>query len=125
MTLAGCCRRGGNTAARVTIDGVPDRPVSELRLGMVAEVRGEIDAALRTGKAESVSAAALVIGPVESANAPAGEITVLGQRVEIQAGTALLGASGVAGLAPGTVVAVYGFYDLLAGHIDATRLDDV
>lgn len=115
--------RYDETGARVTIDGVPDRPVSELRLGMVAEVRGEIDAALRTGKAESVSAAALVIGPVESANAPAGEITVLGQRVEIQAGTALLGASGVAGLAPGTVVAVYGFYDLLAGHIDATRLE--
>lgn len=115
--------RYDETGARVTINGVPDRPVGELQLGMVVEVRGEIDPALRTGKAESITATALVIGPVEAVNVPAAEVTVLGQRIEVLPGTALLGASSVSGLAPGAVVAVYGFYDLLAGHIDATRVE--
>lgn len=115
--------RYDETGARVTINGAPDRPVSELQLGMVVEVRGEVEAALRTGKAESVIATALLAGPVESVNAAEAEIAVLGQRVELVPGVALLGTSGAAGLRAGDVVVVYGYWDLLAGHIDATRVE--
>ncbi len=115
--------RYDETGARVTINGAADRPVGELQLGMVVEVRGEIDAALRTGRADSIVATALLTGPVEAVNAAAGEITVLGQRVELVPGVALLGVSGIAGLRPGDVVVVYGYGDMLAGHIDATRLE--
>jgi len=115
--------RYDETGARVTINGVADRPVNELQLGMVVEVRGEVDSTLRTGKADSIVATALVAAPVESVNVAEGEITVLGQRVEVKPGTVLLGTSGVATLRAGDFVVVYGFWDLLAGHIDATRLE--
>ena len=115
--------RFDDTGARVTINGTSDRPVTELQLGMVVEVRGEIDAATRAGKAESVVASALLAGPVESVDAVTGEITVLGQRVEVKSGTALQGASSVASLRIGDSALVYGFWDFFAGHVDATRLE--
>lgn len=115
--------RYDETGARVTINGAPDRPVSELQLGMVVEVRGEVDGTLRAGKAESIVASALLAGPVESVNVAGGEVTVLGQRVELVPGVALLGTSGAASLRAGDFVVVYGYWDMLAGHVDATRLE--
>jgi hypothetical protein len=115
--------RYDETGARVTINGAPDRPVSELQLGMVVEVRGEVDGTLRAGKAESIVASALLAGPVESVNAAGGEVTILGQPVELVPGVALLGTSGAASLRAGDFVVVYGYWDMLAGHVDATRLE--
>jgi hypothetical protein len=115
--------RYDDTGARVTINGAADRPVTELQLGMVVEVRGEVDAAARTGRAESVVATALLAGPLEAVDPVSAEVTVLGQRVEVKPGTSLQGASSVAGLRVGDAVVVYGFWDFFAGHVDATRLE--
>ncbi len=115
--------RFDESGAEVTINGVANQPVSALALGMVVEVRGEIDVVARTGKAVAVAATSLLSGPVAAVDAAAGEIVVLGQRVEVFADTALQGASSLAGMRTGDPVIVYGFWDYFAGHIDATRLE--
>lgn len=115
--------RFDETGARVTIDGVPDRPVSELRLGMMVEVGGRVDTAARTGTAETIVATPLVSGPAQAVDAARGEVTVLGQRVEVKAGTVLQGASSLGTLRAGDSVVAYGFWDYFAGHVDATRLE--
>ncbi len=115
--------RFDETGARVTIDGVPDRTVAELQLGMVVEVRGEVDAAARTGRAQTVVATPLLSGPAGAIDLASGEVTVLGQRVEVKPGTVLEGASSLASLRAGDSVSVYGFWDYFGGHVDATRLE--
>ena len=115
--------RFDETGAQVTIDGTADRPVSELQLGMMVQVRGEVDEAARIGKAVTVVATPLLAGPAGTVDVTRGEVVVLGQRVEVKAGTALQGVSGLASLQPGDSVVVYGFWDFLAGHVDATRLE--
>ena len=115
--------RFDESGAEVTINGAANRPVSELALGMIVEVRGEIDAIARTGKASTVVATALIAGPVAAVDPVAGEIVVLGQRVEVFPDTALQGSSSLAGIRAGDAVVVYGFWDYFAGHVDATRLE--
>ena len=117
--------RFDESGAEVTINGAANQPVSALVLGMVVEVRGEIDPVARTGKASTVVAASLVSGPVAAVNAAAGEMMVLGQRVEVFADTALQGASSLAGVRTGDLVNVFGFWDYFAGHVDATRIEIV
>lgn len=115
--------RFDETGARVTIDGVPDRPVSELRLGMIVEVSGEVDADARQGRASTIVATPLLVGAVQAVDAARAEITVLGQRVEVKPGTMLEGSSTFASVRTGDRVVVYGFWDYFAGHVDATRLE--
>lgn len=115
--------RFDETGARVTINGVADRAVSELQLGMMVEVVGEVDAATRTGKASSVTATALLSGPAGAVDLARDEIIVLGQRVEVKPGTSLQGASSLASVRTGDAVVVYGFWDYFGGHVDATRLE--
>lgn len=117
--------RFDESGATVTINGAANRPVSDLALGMVVEVRGEVDVATRTGRAATVVATALLSGPIAAVDAAAGEITVLGQRVEVFADTALQGASSLSSVRSGDPVIVYGFWDYFAGHVDATRLEIV
>ncbi len=111
------------TGASVTVNGVPGRPVSDLALGMVVEVRGQVDEAARTGLAESIAASALLQGAVGAVDTAAREMTVLGQRVEVSGHAALQGASSLADLRAGDRVTVYGFWDYFAGHVDATRVE--
>jgi hypothetical protein len=89
--------RFDDTAARVTIDGVPDRPVRDLRLGMVVEVRGDIDPGGTTGRASEIAAGYAVLGPVTDVQAAAGSFTALGQRIRVDAATILDGVSSVSG----------------------------
>jgi hypothetical protein len=115
--------RFDESGALVTINGAANRAVSELQLGMVVEVTGEIDSATQTGKASTIVATALLSGPAGAVDTANGEITVLGQRVEVKSGTVLQGASALSSVNPGEAVVVYGFWDYQAGHIDATRLE--
>ena len=115
--------RFDETGARVTIDGVPDRPVSELGLGMIVEVSGEVDAEARVGRASTIVATPLLAGAAQAVDVGRAEITVLGQRVEVKAGTLLQGTSALASIRAGDRVVAYGFWDYFAGHIDATRLE--
>lgn len=115
--------RFDDTGASVTINDVPDRSVSELRLGMVVEVRGTIDAASLAGRAETIRAVLAVEGPVSAIDAAAGTLVVLEQRVRADASTVLEGFSGLPAIAPGDIVQISGLKDASAGVIAATRIE--
>lgn len=115
--------RFDDSAARVTIDGAADRPLSELKLGMVVEVRGDIDVSARTGRAEEIVARYAVRGPASDIDAAHATLVVLGQRVRTDAATVLDGLKSLAELAPGDLVAVSGLADAAGGALVATRLE--
>ena len=111
-----------DTAAMVTIDGVPNRPVSDLRLGMVVEIRGEIGTN-GAGRADSVNAAVAAQGPVTSVDGAAGVVQLLGQRVLADGRTVFDGLASLGALAPGDVIAVSGLRDAATGTLVATRIE--
>lgn len=97
----------------------------DMRLGMMVEIDGrQVDAAKGTGTALRIRMGGKVLGPVDSVDAPAGTLVVLGQPVDTTAQTVFGDgvASGLASLAVGTVVAVHGIFDASTGHTIATRL---
>ena len=113
--------RFDDTAARVSIDGVADRPVTELRLGMVTEVRGEIDPGGKTGRAQEIMSGFALRGPVTVVTSTS--IEVLGQQVRVGGETVLDGISTLGDLVPGDLVAVSGLHDATAPAIVATRIE--
>lgn len=115
--------RFDESGARVTVNGVPDRPVTDLQLGMVVRVRGDVDTAARVGKADAIEATAVLSGAATGIDVAKGEATVLSQRVEVKPGTVLQGASSLADVRNGASLVVYGFWDYSAGHVDATRVE--
>lgn len=112
-----------DTLAQVTINGVADRPVGELKLGMVVEVSGTIDPARGTGKAESITASRVALGPLSAIDLAAGGFTVLGQRVMANAGTVYEGAAGLPDLLAGDLVEVSSLDDMASGVQVATRIE--
>jgi hypothetical protein len=72
--------------ASVVIDGTP-AAASELRLGMVVEVRGTVDARTATGVAASVEFDDDLQGPVEAVDESQSTIVVLGQLVFVTEAT--------------------------------------
>ena len=113
--------RFDDTAARVSIDGVANRPVTDLRLGMVTEVRGEIDPGGTTGRAQEIMSGFALRGPVTALTATG--IEVLGQQVRVGTETVLDGFSAPGDLVPGDLVAVSGLHDATALAIVATRIE--
>lgn len=111
-----------DTGARVTIDGVPDRAVSELKLGMVVDVRGVIRSD-GTGKADEISATLSAQGPVASVDASTATLRLLGQRVRADSHTVLDGFASIDAIAPGDVIAVSGLKDVATGEFAATRIE--
>lgn len=79
----------------------------------------------REARAESIKVIEQVVGPVQSVDAAAGRLTVLGQRVSVTPDTAFDAAlaGGLGRLATGTVLAVHGQVDRSTGRIVATRLE--
>lgn len=108
-------------------DGSRNR--SELKLGMVVDVRGSsIDGSSGTpsSTASSVSLRSELVGPVDATPAPgATSLQVFGQTVDVTTTTvfddSLLG--GLAALVAGNVVEVYGLLDSLTGRYTATRIE--
>lgn len=111
-----------------------NRPLAAtaLALGVTAQVEGSAISTVSTtggprlvAKAESIRLIEQVVGPAQAVDAAAGSLTVLGQRVVITPDTvfdtALTG--GLARLATGAVMAVYGQLDRSSGRIVATRLE--
>ena len=70
--------------AAIKIDDNPNRPESELKVGMVVKVRGTTDDATRTGSATEIEARDLLEGTISNVDAPNNTITVMGQAVRIE-----------------------------------------
>ncbi len=115
--------RFDESGATVTINGVENRPVSELGLGMTVVVRGELAEGAAVATAKSVVATAVTVGGLQSVDLASGTLAVSGQTVRVGPGTALQGASSLAGLKAGDALTVYGLRNPLTAAIDATRLE--
>jgi hypothetical protein len=94
---------------------------------VVAVDSGEITsiASGRVATASRVRIGSELVGPVDSVDAPAGTLVVIGQRVRVDATTVFdtgLG-GGLASLVAGSVVEVYGFQDAASGGVLATRVE--
>ena len=121
--------RYDDAAAQVVGDGGAALARSDLRLGMVVDVSGsDVSTATdgrRSATATSIGVRSEIEGPVSAINAAAGTLTVLGQLVQITPTTVfdhdLRG--GLAAVAVGMVVEVYGFLQP-SGQYLATRIDD-
>jgi len=76
--------------ASITINGVPNRPESDLRIGMVLSVHGSIDGSGKTGNATTVDYHADALGMVDVAPVQGdtgGSFGVLGQTIATDART--------------------------------------
>jgi hypothetical protein len=106
--------------ATITIDGAPATE-ADLRLGMVVEVRGVIDAGAGTGSASSVVFDDELQGPVEQVDVAGSLIVVLGQVVLVD-GSTVFDDTSLATLVPGDIVEVSGFRDG-DGNVVASRIE--
>src|SRR5450631_2059517 len=98
--------------ASITINGVPNRPESDLRIGMVLSVHGSIDGSGKTGNATTVDYHADALGMVDVAPVQGdtgGSFGVLGQTIATDARTVFAGVIGLADLRVGDYVEVSGF----------------
>ncbi len=93
-----------------------------LGLGMVVEIRGSVDDDGLAGTAQSISYYSELKGPVTAVDAGAGTITVFGEVVSVTATTVFEDVAGLAGIAVGNVVEVYGLPGA-SGTLVATRIE--
>lgn len=93
-----------------------------LALGMVVEIHGSVDDDGLTGTADEISYHSELKGPVTAVDAAAGTVTVFGQLVTVSSATVFDDVAGLAGMAVGNVVEVYGF-PAADGSIAATRIE--
>ena len=109
------------TNAAISVNGVPNRSQSDLKLGMVLTVNGSLDGSGKTGNAYTVVYQADAIGAVDRALDGSGTISVLGQAVCADARTVFAGFLSLADLQPGDNVEVSGYRSpsgILAGRIE-------
>jgi len=106
------------------------RSRDDLRLGMTTEIRGSalgIDASgITVSTASSIAFGSDLLGPIAAIDLVATRLVVLGQTVDINAGTVFDAASvsgGLSALALGDLVEVYARFDAATGHYTATRVE--
>lgn len=101
---------------------------SALALGMAVQIEaGDIVTGadgVQRATASRVRTSRALVGPVGAVDAAAGQLTVLGQTVQVNDDTVLDAgfAGGLAGIAAGRVVEVYGELDASAARFVATRI---
>ncbi len=113
-----------NSTAQTTLDDDVNGTDADLKLGMMVDVESDTDANENPSKATSVSARNFVQGPIASINATNNQLTVLGVTVTVTARTVFdgTGVTGLASLAAGDGVEVYGIADG-SGGVKATRIE--
>jgi hypothetical protein len=115
------------TGAAIKIDDNPNRPESELKVGMVVKVRGTSDDATRKGTATEVEARDILEGTIANVDNVNKTITVMGQTVKIEDNVTRLNDDDLqkvftdANFQLNDVVEVHGFADDLGG-VRATRV---
>lgn len=112
-----------DTGAQITINDRLNRPVTEIRLGMVVEVRAVIDDSGTSGKASEIHASAQAEGPVATIDLSGNSFVVLGQTVRVSINTAFEGLVNLGALGVGDIVEVYGLADPATGIVIATRVE--
>jgi len=112
-------------SATITMDDTGTRPDSDLKVGMVVEVKGTIESGTGKGTATEVRYDANLEGPIDtgSIDPVAQSFTVFGQRVVADATTVYEGVSGFSGLAQGDRVEVSGSADTISHLIKAARIE--
>lgn len=116
--------RYDTSSATFTVDDAPGTE-SDLAVGQVVIVKGDIDEDGVNGTAEEVIYDDALEGPVGAIDLGAGTITVLGQLVIIEATTSFdddFPVAGIEGVQVGDIVEVSGFVDG-DGNIVATRIE--
>ena len=103
--------------AAVALDDVPG-----LQLGMTAKVVGPFDNDLTVGSAKRVESSVDLRGPVASVNVPQGSFTILGTTVTTDDATVWADANGVADIAAGATLQVWGL-PAAPGSLRATRVE--
>lgn len=123
--IVGGVRYDDSAASISTEDGVA-LAASALKLGMTVEIDGgRIDRVAATALALRIRLNTEVKGPVEAIDTTAGTATVLGQTVLVTPSTLFdeTLAGGLAAMAVGDVVEVYGILDPEGARIVATRIE--
>ena len=116
--------RYSTAGATITIDDQPGVE-SDLRVGQVVRVEGRLDAGGTTGTATRISYDDDVEGPIQSIEAGADTLVVLGQTVKVGPSTSFddrISTRSLAGLAVGDRIEVSGLVNA-AGVIEATRIE--
>jgi hypothetical protein len=116
--------RFDTSGAQITLDGQPGSE-AQLRVGHVVRIDGTRSRDGREGRASSIALDDAVQGPVQSIDAAAVTLVVLGQRVQVDGLTSFddrFQPASLAGIAVGALVEVSGFRDA-QGVIHATRIE--
>ncbi|MDH3510096.1 MAG: DUF5666 domain-containing protein [Gammaproteobacteria bacterium] len=116
--------RYDTNAANVNVNGLP-ASVSDLELGQVVALEGEVNFSDATGRADEIGYSALVIGPVENIDTTLDRLIVLGQTVLTNADTVFdpsIDPDTFAGLTTGATAQISGFPNA-DGDIMATRIE--
>lgn len=96
---------------------------SNLRLGMTIEVTGTRNADGITGSASTIKVFSEMKGPVQSVQAGAGSLSVLGVKVTVDSSTVFEGAGDLSAVKAGDAVEVYGLRNPSTGDVLATRVE--
>ena len=110
-------------SASITMDDTGSHPDSDLKVGMVVEVKGTIDNATGKGTATEVQYDANLEGPIATIDATTQSFTVFGQTIVTDATTVYDGVSGFSALAVGNRVEVSGTADTTNHVIKAARIE--
>lgn len=112
-----------DSAATVTDED--DKPLasSDLRLGMVVEIRGQASDIAPTGRASTIRIVGTTRGTVQAVDAAAGVLRILGAAIRVTPQTVYERAAGLADLHVGDAVEVSGFYDRAGETLTATRIE--
>ena len=117
--------RFDDSGATITDDDGRDMAEAELHLGMQVECEGGSGSDDAHGVAHAIHVHSALIGPVTAVDTTAGTLTVLGQTVTVDAQTAFdtALATGLASVANGVVLQVYGQFDIASQSYLATRIE--
>lgn len=121
--------RFDDSTARIVDDDGAARARGDLKLGMQTWVQAgalTLDAATgaAAGTATTIEFGSQVKGPVQAVDVPGAALTVLGQRVRVDAATVFDGLpAGLGSVQVGGLVEVYAFYDATTASYAATRIE--
>jgi Domain of unknown function (DUF5666) len=119
--------RYDDSGAEISDDSGQRLSRDQLKLGMMVSVDGSgVSATTATGRALRIRLGSEIIGPVTAVDAAAGTLSVLGQTIAMTSTTVFDDslATGLTGIAVGTVVEVHALYNATTATYTAVRVED-